>query len=142
MLEIKLVRKLKGKELVENLEKNYKSLDNLKKAFEKNKTNAKLHMDLDDWLYFSKNPEEEVEQGKIIYTNTTDFQTLELNILSLIKEFKPKSIRELAGLTSNDLTTVQRKVNKLNENGLIDLIDGPKNSKIPTLNYDKIEIAI
>jgi len=112
MLEIKLVRKIKGKELVENLEKTYKSLDNLKKAFKRDKTNAKLHMDLDDWLYFSKNPEEEVEQGKIIYTNTTDFQTLKLNILSLIKEFKSKSIRELARLTDNDLTTIQRKINK------------------------------
>jgi len=142
MLEIKLVRKLKGKELVEDLKAKYKSLDNLKKVFEKNKTDAKLHMDLDDWLYFSENPDEEVEQGKIIYTNTKDLQTLEIDLLSLIKEYKPKSIRELAGLTNKDLTTVQRKVNKLNENGLIELIDGPKNSKIPTLNYDKIEISI
>jgi len=142
MLEIKLVRKFKGKELVEDLETRYKSLDNLIKVFKKDRTNAKLHMDLDNWLYFSENPNEEVEQGKTIYTNTKDIQTLELELLGLIKEYQPKSIRELAKLTNRDLTTIQRKVNKLNENGLIKLIDGPKNSKIPSLNYDKIEIDI
>lgn len=142
MLKIKLIRILKGKDLIEDLKTTYKSLNNLKKAFEKDKTNAKLHMDLDDWLYFLENPDEEVEQGKIIYTNSKDLQTLELDLLSLIKDYKPKSIRELAGLTNKDLTTVQRKIKKLNENGLIELVDGPKNSKIPTLTYDKIEIAI
>jgi len=142
MLEIKLVRKLKGKDLIEDFEGSYKSLDNLKKVFEKEKANAKLDIDLKDWLYSLDNPDEVIEQEKIIYTNSKDIQTLELDLLSLIKDYKPKSIRELAGLTNRDLTTIQRKVNKLNENGLIELVDGHKNSKIPSLNYDNIEIAI
>ena len=119
MLEIKLVRKLKGKDLIEDFEGSYKSLDNLKKVFEKEKTNAGLDIDLNDWLYSLDNPDEVIEQEKIIYTNNKDIQTLELDLLSLIKDYKPKSIRELAGLTNRDLTTIQRKVKKLNENGLI-----------------------
>ena len=43
MLEIKLVRKLKGKELVEDFEARYRSLENLKKALKRDKTNVKLH---------------------------------------------------------------------------------------------------
>jgi len=142
MLEIKLVRKLKGKDLIEDFEGSYKSLDNLKKVFEKEKTNARLDIDLNDWLYSLDNPDEVIEQEKIIYTNNKDIQTLELDLLSLIKDYKPKSIRELAGLTNRDLTTIQRKVKKLNENGLIELLDGSKNTKIPSLNYDNIEITI
>jgi predicted transcriptional regulator len=37
---------------------------------------------------------------------------------------------------------IHPKIKKLSENGLINLIDGNKNSKIPTLNYDEIIIAI
>jgi len=142
MLEIKLVRKLKGKDLAEDFQGSYKSLENLKKIFEKEKANAKLDIDFNDWLYYLDNPDEIIEQEKIIYTNNKDIQTLEIDLLSLIKDYKPKSIRELAGLTNRDLTTIQRKVKKLNENGLIELVDGSKNSKIPSINYDNIEIAI
>jgi predicted transcriptional regulator len=41
-----------------------------------------------------------------------------------------------------DITTVQKKINNLEKEWMIELKKGSKNSKIPVLNYDKIEIAI
>jgi len=43
---------------------------------------------------------------------------------------------------SKDVSSVQRKVNKLEKEGLITFEKGLKNSKKPVLNYDKIKIAI
>jgi len=37
---------------------------------------------------------------------------------------------------------IHPKIKELEKQGLIELVDSVKNSKIPVLNYDKIEIAI
>ncbi|MDR1819716.1 MAG: hypothetical protein LBR15_05650 [Methanobrevibacter sp.] len=55
---------------------------------------------------------------------------------------KPQSIRELARLINKDVATVQPKVKTLNEKGFIGFKEGNKNSKIPYLNFDKIEIGL
>ncbi|KZX17132.1 hypothetical protein MBCUT_03640 [Methanobrevibacter cuticularis] len=61
----------------------------------------------------------------------------------MIKNNKPKSISELATMLKKDPGNVAKQVNKLKEDGLIDLIEGKiHNMKTPVFNYDKIEIAI
>ena len=67
---------------------------------------------------------------------------LELELLNFIKNENPKSIRELARLIHDDVSTTQRRASRLEKERLIELKDGIKNSKTPSLNYDKIEIAI
>jgi predicted transcriptional regulator len=59
-----------------------------------------------------------------------------------IKNNKPKSVSELAKLVNKKTSTISNKVNLLEKEGLIELKEGSKNRKIPTVNYDKIEIAI
>jgi len=61
----------------------------------------------------------------------------------MIKNENPESLTELAKLMNRDISTIQRKVNKLNQEGLVELSEGNiNNMKKPLFNFDKIEIAI
>lgn len=143
MIKIKLVREIKGKDLVKEFEKTYGKIENLKKIFDKEKGNMKLEMDLEDWEYFLKNPEEIYNQEIILYDESPSFTTTDLQILNLIKNKNPNSISELAGMMNKDNGNITKQVNKLKEKGLIELKEGKVNNiKIPVFNYDKIEIDI
>ena len=63
-------------------------------------------------------------------------------ILNTIKHEKPKSICDLANKINKDVSNIQPKVKKLEENGLIKFETGVKNSKIPYLTYDEIKLEI
>jgi predicted HTH transcriptional regulator len=142
MIAIRMTKKTNGKSIVEEYKKTYGSLGNLEKIIIMNPDNPKAHYDLKDWIYYINHLDEEVKEGKTIFRDHTSISTLELELMNFIKYDNPKSIKELARLISKDVTTIQRKVNNLEKEGLISLIDGSKNSKIPVMNYDKIEIAI
>lgn len=51
---------------------------------------------------------------------------------------KPRSIRSLAKKTNKDVSNIQSKVKKLEEDGFIKFEDGIKNSKIPYRTFDEI----
>ncbi|GAA5819387.1 MAG: MarR family transcriptional regulator [Methanobrevibacter sp.] len=142
MIKINLVKEFTGKELTLEFSKKYGSIERLERMFKRDPTNMEFYGDLDDWTYFNDHPDEKIEESKIIYTNKESIGAIELNLISLIKQFKPKSVSELAKLSERDLTTVQKKVKELEEEGFISLVKGSKNRKIPTLNYNKLEIAI
>jgi hypothetical protein len=142
MIEITLTRTITGKELNENYEKKYGSIEQLEKELEKDDNNMKLYSDLEDWKFFGKHPEDIINEGKTILTNTLTLTTLELELLNFVKNENPQSIRELARMIHEDVSNTQRRVSRLEKEGLLELKEGAKNSKIPTLNYDKIEIAI
>ena len=142
MIAIRMIKKTNGKKIIENYKKTYGSMENLEKILKIKPDDAKAYYDLDDWKYFKEHPEEEVEEGKTIFRNHSSISTLELELMNFIKQDNPKSIKELAELIHKDVTTIQRKINNLEKEGLIHLKEGNKNSKIPVLNYDKIEIAI
>ncbi|MCL2116265.1 MAG: winged helix-turn-helix transcriptional regulator, partial [Methanobrevibacter sp.] len=112
------------------------------RAFKRDPKNVKLHMDLEDWIYFMKNPDETIKDGKIVMTNEINIGKTELEIINFIKNNKLKSINELSKLLKKDNSTIQRKVNQLEKEGLITIEKGNKNSKIPVVNYDEISIAI
>jgi len=141
MIKIKLIRKIKGKELVKEYEKNYRTLENLKKIVEETE-NMKLELDYDEWKYFKKHPEETLEQTHILY-DYKGLSSTDLKLLDTIKNNHPKSLTDLAKVMNKDVSTVQRNIVKLKEDGFIELKEGNKNNmKTPFFNYDKIEIAM
>jgi len=142
MIAIRMMRTIPAINMIKEFEKMYVSIEQLKEVLEKGEGDMKMKMDLDDWKYFLENPDEEIQDGKTIFRDHTTISTLELELMNFIKYDNPKSVSELAKLIHKDVSTIQRKINNLEKEGLITLEEGNKNSKIPVLNYDKIEIAI
>ena len=142
MIEITLIREFKGKDLINDFEKQYGSMDKIKRVFERGKGNVKLKLDLDDWKHFLKHPNETVKETKVIYTENPEISMKDISLLSFIKNQNPQSIKELADLAKRDISTIQRKVTILENEGLIEIKDGTKNRKVPVFKFDKIEIAI
>jgi len=142
MIPLTMIKKMKGKDKINELEKIYGSLKKLKKLFEKDDENMLLYSDLEDWEYFINHPNEEIEEGKTIFIENKNLGQIELELIKTIKKNSPGSISELSRLTQRDVSNLQRKVDKLEAEGLISFKKGLKNRKIPIVNYDKIEITI
>jgi len=142
MIPLTMIRKIKGKDKISELEKTYGSLKNLKRKFAKDDENMLLYSDLEDWEYFMNHPEEELEEGKTIFLETMNIGQIEFEILKFIKNNQPKSISELAKLTNKEVSAVQKKVKLLEKEGIINFVSGSKNRKMPVFNFDKLEIPI
>lgn len=138
---ITLTKEQKGSDVIKDLEDKYGSHKHLEALYKKTGNNLYL-VDLNNWDYFIDNPEEMLEQSKMLVTNNPNLSELKLKILDFIKNEHPKSIRELARMIEKDVRIIHPKIKELEEEGLLELKEGNKNSKIPYLNYDKIEIAI
>ena len=142
MTAIRLIKKIKGKDKVKELENQYKTIENLKKIMETDEGNMLHELDLENWEYYFANPEEYLEEGKTVFVEKINLGELEFELMHLIKNKKPKSVSELAKLLNKKTSTISNKVNLLEKEGLIEIKSGTKNRKIPTFNYDKIEIPI
>jgi len=141
MIKITLIREIKGKDLIKEYQEKYGSLEKLKKEYEKI-DDMIMELDIEDWEYFKDKPNEIMKQKKILY-NFEGFTAPDLNIINLIKNEKPESITELARMMDKDSGNVAKQVNKLKEEGLIEIKEGNiNNKKTPVFNYDKIEITI
>jgi len=139
---LSLLKEQTGYEFVQEMEKIYGSLEEAKKLFKRTPRNKELYVDIKKWKYYRKHPNESIKRTTSIVTKKLTIGEEEINILSMIKYEKPKSIRELAKLLIKDISSVQPKVKSLEKEGLIQLKKGNKNSKIPYLNYDEISIII
>ena len=142
MIPVTMIRKIKGKNKIFELENTYGSLKNLKRKFAKDDENMLLYSDLEDWEYFMSHPEEELEEGKTVFIENMNIGQIEFEILKFIKNNQPKSINELAKLTNKEVSAVQKKVKLLEKEGIINFESGSKNRKIPVFNFDKLEIPI
>ena len=143
MITIKLIREIKGKDFIKEMEKEHGSIEQLKKVFEDGKGDMKLELDLEDWEYFTNHPEKTLKQTRIIYDENLSFTMSDLQILDKIKNNEVESITDLAKQLNKNTSSIQRHVNKLKQNGFIELEEGNiNNMKIPVVTYDKIEIAI
>lgn len=141
MIQIKLIRNIKRKNLIKEYEAKYKNIETLKKLIQEKPEDVNLDLDLDEWKYSLDHLEENLEETKIIYN--PKFSANDLEILDIIKNEKPKSITQLAEIIDKDISNVQRKINNLKDEGLIELSTGKINNiKTPVFNYDKIEINI
>ena len=138
---ITLVKKQTGHEFIKEMEETYKSISELEKLF-KRTNNMKMYVDLENWKYYKDNLDEEIELTESLVTNKLSLSDLDLIILNTIKHEKPRSIRDLAKKINKDVSNVQPKVKKLEEEGFIKFEAGAKNSKIPYLTFDEIKLEI
>lgn len=139
---VSLVKEQKGSEFIQEMEKTYKSLEEAEKLLKRTPRNMILYVDIENWKYYKKHPDETIKRTTSIVTKKLTLGELEIELLNTIKRDKPKSIRELAKIVNKDISSVQPKVKNLEQEGLIELKEGNKNSKIPYLNYDEITLAI
>ena len=138
---ITLVKKQTGHEFIREMEETYNSLNELEKLFERT-NNMKMYVDLENWKYYKENPNEMIEITESLVTNKLSLSDLDLIILNTIKYEKPRSIRDLAKKINKDVSNVQPKVKRLEEEGYIKFEEGIKNSKIPYLTFDEIKLEI
>ena len=138
---ITLIKEQTTKEYDKKMKEKYGSMEKLETLLEKTPKNI-LYADLENWKLLLENPEEPIRQEEIIITDKISIGENETQILNIIKNEKPKSIREIAIKIKKDPANITNKINLWAEEGLISFKKGLKNSKIPVLNYDKIEIAI
>lgn len=140
---LKLVKEMTGEEFIQLLEKEYRSLDNLKRLIERDPENALYQLDLDDWKYHLEHPDEIVKQSETLFLKDLKIELSDLELLDVIRKEHPNSIRALARAINKDYKTVQPKIHKLAEGGLVKFEEGPKkNMKKPVVNYNKIEIEV
>jgi len=141
MIQIKLIREIKGKDFVKEMEKLYSTPTNLKKIVEETE-DMKLELDFDEWVYFKDHPEETLKQTHILYDYKGLSET-DLKLLDTIKNDKPQSLTEISKLMNKNVSSIQRNVTRLKEDGFIKLKEGNiNNMKIPVFNYDRIEIEM
>lgn len=138
---ITLIKEQTTKEYDNKMKAKYGSMEKLEALLKKTPKNI-LYADLKNWKLLLEKPEEPIRQEEIIITDKISIGENETQILNIIKNEKPKSIREIAKQIKKDPANITNKINLLAEEGLISFEKGLKNSKIPILNYDKIEIAI
>ena len=138
---ITLTKKQNGYEVIKEFTEKYGTIDELERLYKETWNNLFL-VDYENWKYLKDNPDETLTSGITRITNKVNVSDYELEIFDFIKNQKPQSIRELAKFLNKDIRVIHPKIKELEKQGLIELKDGVKNSKIPYLNYDKIEIAI
>ncbi|RAP50225.1 MAG: hypothetical protein BZ138_06865 [Methanosphaera sp. rholeuAM270] len=136
---ISLVKRQKGKTFVENLENQYKTIENLEKIVDKT-NNMKLLVDLDNWKYYVDHSEELIEEEFTFISDDLSFNEIDYAIISIIKSEHPNSIRELSAKINKNISTVQPHVKKLEKQGIIEFIKGNKNNSIPVCDFDAIKI--
>ncbi|MCL2688072.1 MAG: hypothetical protein FWE58_06005 [Methanobrevibacter sp.] len=74
MLQITLIRKTNGVGLIKFFKEEYGSIEKLEKKFEEKRGNMKMKLDLNDWKYFLKNPDEEVEDSETVFIKKSIFR--------------------------------------------------------------------
>jgi predicted transcriptional regulator len=140
-MRVILLKKQTGKEFIKEMEKTYGSIIELEKKL-KRTNNMIYYVDLEAWKYHLNHLYEIINRSETIITDKLKINETDLELLSMIKTEQPESIRELARLINKDISTVQPKVKKLAENGLIELKQENKNRLVPYLNYDEITVSI
>lgn len=140
-MRVTLLRKTTGRKIVERLQRTYGSHEKLERLYKSNPDNMKVYTDLNDYTYYTRNPEEAVEETRSIFLEKPGFDSLELELLDCIKNQK-LSPEELAGMKKDqDDGVVYRKLEDLETKGLITFrkVSG---KKVPVLAYDTVTVEI
>ena len=136
-MRITFKKVLKGKDFIKEMEEKHGSIENLKKKIEKT-NNALYRVDLHTWECFIEEPEGTIEKTHTKLSNEINTLNLDFDLLETIRKEHPKSLKELAKLTNENMEVIQPKIDHLTKTGLIEF----KKNIIPVLNYDEINIAI
>ena len=91
---ISLIKEETSEEYNERMKKNMEVLINQKKLLKKHKN--LLHVDLVNWQFLIENPEETIKFEEIIISDTLSISNNEIELLNIIKNDSPKSVREIA----------------------------------------------
>lgn len=122
------------------LKKEYGSLSKLEELYANNKDNLKLYTDIEDWKYYSQNPEEILEDGKNVISDELMFGELELKIIETIKNKNPQSVNELSEMMGSNIGFIFPKVYQLVDYGVLELCSGYKKTLKPIFKYDLVKI--
>lgn len=122
---------IKTKEIIIKVESQKEFFDRQKKIFK----------DLDKGIFPKKTSSYSFERLED-YKKTITQKRLEL--LSVIKHKKPKSIYQLSKMVDRDFKNVSDDINILKEVGLIEIEkrEIPKKTIIPSVNFDRLRISI
>ncbi|KZX15565.1 hypothetical protein [Methanobrevibacter filiformis] len=142
MIIINLIKMIKAKELIKEYEQTYGSIETLEYIFKKRGGTIKTKMDLENWKYFIKHPEEEIEDGKILINEDIKLGNMELELLNLIKNIDIKSVNTIAKLLNEDKSKIENKLMELEKEGLVSIEWSSNDLGIASVNYDKIMIEI
>lgn len=142
MYNLTLVREMTWADMMKEFERKYESIENLKNLCEEDQEDMLMWTDLEDWERNKDHPERTVKETVVLFTKNLPLGQSELEMLYSIKHNQPKSIRELSRILKKDIKMVYTKINKLANEGFIELKPGVNRSKIPVVNYDKIEISL
>ena len=88
------------------------------------------------------------ERFSYSFQNLSDYKKIltpkRLELLSIIRHKKPKSIYELSKMINRDFKNVSEDINILKEVGLIEIEkkDTPKKVITPSVNFDRLRISI
>ena len=141
-MRVTLMRKTTGREIVERLQGTYGSCEKLERLYKSNPDNMKVYTDLNDYSYYTRNPEEAVEETRSIFLEKPWLDSLELELLDCIRNQK-LSLEELAGMKKGDQDdgVVYQKLEDLETKGLITFrkVSG---KKVPVLVYDTVTVEI
>lgn len=138
---LKLVREMKGSEFVQKMEEKYGQTSNLERLIVKDPENLLYPMDLEDWLYHLDHPEAIFKESETIFLKDLKIDMSDLKLLDVIKKEHTRSIRNLAHILDRDIKSVQPRVKRLADEGLLKL-EMDLNAKKPVVNFNKIEIEI
>lgn len=139
---LKLVREMTGNEFVHKMEEKYGQMSNLERLMASDPENVLYPLDMEDWVYHLEHPEATVNESETIFLKDLKIDMRDLKLLDTIKNEHPRSIRNLAHILDRDIKSIQPRVKRLADEGLLKLEHGPKNAKKPVVNFNKIEIEI
>lgn len=139
-MQLKLVRHTRGWEYIQNLEDRYGTREDLERLIEKDPENFLYQLDLEKWRYYQEHPQAVVEERETIFLQDPSIGLWDLKVLEVIRKEKPTSLRDLSSILEEDPETIQHQVHRLAREGLLKLIAGPDQGKMPVVDFEKIEI--
>lgn len=143
MYQIRFTKIIKEKDIIDNLEAKYGTLDNLKKLHKDINGNKSSNtgFDLEEWNIYKDSFDGKVKETRVILTDEPLLGKIDLELLDSIKSNNPESIEDLAKLIDKDIRTLEKGLNFLVTNGFIELKES-NNNKIPIFPYDYMQIVL
>ena len=80
-----LIKEQSSKKFIKEMEKTYGSIKQLEKTL-KQTNNMIMYVDLENWKYYLKNPDEKIERGRTIFTEDLTLREQKMKLLNFIKK--------------------------------------------------------
>ena len=107
-----LIKRENGREYTENMKNKYKNIKNLEEIVN-NSNNMKFVLELDNWRYYNKNPNEIIEEEYPFFSDEYMLTKLDYEIIQCIRNQKPGNVDELAEVMGKTVSTIRIHLKKL-----------------------------